>query len=88
MQNHGDLSDVPYDLEKMCMHAIDRSQGQLVDITIEYFGTDELMEYLAQGGRYCSSVVSILSMFVIYVCVSVGIIVNAVFFFDYICLAF
>lgn len=51
MQNLGNLGSMPYDLEKMCMHAIDRSQGQLLDINIEYFGTDELMEYLAQGGR-------------------------------------
>ncbi|KAK1375551.1 putative F-box/LRR-repeat protein 23 [Heracleum sosnowskyi] len=51
MKNHGDLGDMPYDLEIMCRHAIDRSQGQLVEINIEYFGTDELMEYLAQGGR-------------------------------------
>ncbi|KAL8113284.1 F-box protein SKIP19-like [Apium graveolens] len=51
MQNHGDFSDMPYDLEIMCRHAIDRSQGQLVEINIEYFGTDELMEYLAQAGR-------------------------------------
>lgn len=51
MENLGDLGGMPYDLEKMCMHAIDRSQGQLVDINIEYFGTDELMEYLAQGER-------------------------------------
>lgn len=59
MQNHGDLCDLPYDLDIMCRHAIDRSQGQLVDINIEYFGNDELMEYLAQGGRYCISVLSI-----------------------------
>ncbi|XP_047940834.1 putative F-box/LRR-repeat protein 9 [Salvia hispanica] len=31
----------------MCRCAVDRSQGQLVDITIQYFGDDELMEYIA-----------------------------------------
>ncbi|KAL8113441.1 F-box protein SKIP19-like [Apium graveolens] len=51
MHNHGCLGDMPYDLDKMCRHAIDRSQGQLVDINIESFGEDELLEYLAQGGR-------------------------------------
>ncbi|KAK2970070.1 hypothetical protein RJ640_006543 [Escallonia rubra] len=33
------LGDLPYDLEVMTRHAIDRSQGQLVDINIEYFGS-------------------------------------------------
>ncbi|XVF81982.1 hypothetical protein PTKIN_Ptkin16aG0006300 [Pterospermum kingtungense] len=47
MRNLDDLSSMPYDLEKMCMHAIDRSCGGLVDINIEYFGTDELLAYIA-----------------------------------------
>ncbi|XVF81986.1 hypothetical protein PTKIN_Ptkin16aG0006700 [Pterospermum kingtungense] len=48
MRNHGDLSSMPYDLEQMCMHAIDRSCGGLVHINIEYFGMDELLAYLTR----------------------------------------
>ena len=80
MENHWSPGDMPYDLMKMCKHAIDRSQGQLVDIYIEYFGTDELLEYLAQGGRYCTFVVTVLSIFCgICVYISVGLNGNAVF---------
>ncbi|XP_062012665.1 F-box protein SKIP19-like [Rosa rugosa] len=46
MRNDGDLHDMTYDLEKMCCHAVDRSCGQLVDITVEYFGSDELLKYI------------------------------------------
>lgn len=46
MRNHGNLCDLDYDLKKMCRHAIDRSCGDLVDVNIEYFGTDELLEYI------------------------------------------
>lgn len=42
-----DLRNADYDSDKMCMHAIDRSQGQLVDIKIEFFCTNELIEYMA-----------------------------------------
>ncbi|KAG6416583.1 hypothetical protein SASPL_124016 [Salvia splendens] len=31
----------------MCGCAVDRSQGQLVDLTIQYFGEDTLMDYIA-----------------------------------------
>lgn len=48
MRNLGDLSGMPYDLETMCRHAVDRSCGQLADINIEYFGTDELLEYITE----------------------------------------
>ncbi|KAG2688855.1 hypothetical protein I3843_09G113300 [Carya illinoinensis] len=51
MRNPGDLCDMPYDLETMCRHAVDRSFGQLVDINVEHFGTDELLNYIAD----CSS---------------------------------
>lgn len=47
MRNSGDLHCMPYNLGKMCMHAVDRSEGHLVDINIEYFGTDELLLYIA-----------------------------------------
>ncbi|KAL1560493.1 F-box protein SKIP19-like isoform X1 [Salvia divinorum] len=35
----------------MCRRAVDRSRGQLVDLTIENFGDDELMEYIADRSR-------------------------------------
>ncbi|XVF45976.1 hypothetical protein PTKIN_Ptkin02bG0251000 [Pterospermum kingtungense] len=35
-------------LKKLCMHAVDRSCGGLVDIDIESFGTDELLSYITQ----------------------------------------
>ncbi|KAG8385239.1 hypothetical protein BUALT_Bualt03G0021400 [Buddleja alternifolia] len=47
MRNLGDLHDMPYDLEIMCRHAVDRSQGELIDINIQYFGTDELLDYIS-----------------------------------------
>ncbi|KAJ9560883.1 hypothetical protein OSB04_006043 [Centaurea solstitialis] len=31
----------------MCKHAVDRSRGQLIDITIGDFGNDELLQYVA-----------------------------------------
>ncbi|XP_042035017.1 F-box protein SKIP19-like [Salvia splendens] len=31
----------------MCRCAVDRSQGQLVDLTIQYFGDNALMDYVA-----------------------------------------
>ena len=51
MENTQELA-TPCELEKMCMNAIDRSQGQLVDLNIEHFPTIELIEFLAQGQRY------------------------------------
>ncbi|KAK4488135.1 hypothetical protein RD792_003877 [Penstemon davidsonii] len=47
MGNIGDPDD-PYDLKIMCRHAVDRSQGQLIDIKIEHFGNDELIHYIAE----------------------------------------
>ncbi|KFK30945.1 hypothetical protein AALP_AA6G048000 [Arabis alpina] len=47
MENLGDLGDMSYDLEVMCRHAVDRSHGGLVEIDLRYFGTDELLEYIA-----------------------------------------
>lgn len=40
--------DYWFDTEGMARHAVDRSCGQLLDINIEYFGTDEFIHYLAQ----------------------------------------
>ncbi|XP_042042648.1 F-box protein SKIP19-like [Salvia splendens] len=49
MRNTGDLWEMPYNLDKVCRYAVDRSQGQLIDINIEYFGTDELLHYISQS---------------------------------------
>ncbi|KAL4363348.1 hypothetical protein GQ457_04G000620 [Hibiscus cannabinus] len=48
MRNLGDLWDMDYDLKKMCLHAVDRSCGHLLDINVEYFGTDELLSYISK----------------------------------------
>ncbi|XP_048606903.1 F-box protein SKIP19-like [Brassica napus] len=47
MRNDGDLEDMDYDPEIICRHAVDRSQGGLVEIDIGYFGTDDLLNYIA-----------------------------------------
>nr|VDD27909.1 unnamed protein product [Brassica oleracea] len=44
MCNSGDLV---LNLEMMCRHAVDRSQGGLVEIDIWHFGTDSLLNYIA-----------------------------------------
>ncbi|KAB1222723.1 F-box protein SKIP19 [Morella rubra] len=50
MRNLGDFDiNIDYDLEKMCQHAVDRSGGELVDINIEHFGTDELLKYITES---------------------------------------
>lgn len=48
MRNLGDLCDVEYDLGKMCRHAVDLSHGRLISINIESFGTDDLLNYIAE----------------------------------------
>lgn len=35
-------------LEKLAMYAVDRSCGQLVDITVAYFATDDFIRYLSK----------------------------------------
>uniref|UniRef100_A0A1J3EUQ5 F-box protein SKIP19 n=1 Tax=Noccaea caerulescens TaxID=107243 RepID=A0A1J3EUQ5_NOCCA len=47
MRNPEELSSPKYDLEIMCRHAVDRSQGGLLEIEIWYFGTDSLLNYIA-----------------------------------------
>ncbi|KAL0846341.1 hypothetical protein Bca101_019587 [Brassica carinata] len=47
MDNHGDLGSMGYALDIMCRHAVDRSQGGLLEIALWYFGTDELLYYVA-----------------------------------------
>ncbi|MED6169118.1 hypothetical protein PIB30_018457 [Stylosanthes scabra] len=49
MCNIGFNNSVDFDLEKMCRHAIDRSCGLLEDISIEYFGSDDLLKYITDS---------------------------------------
>lgn len=42
----------PVIVQKMCKTAVDRSQGQLVDIAMVNFCDEELLEYIAD--RYVS----------------------------------
>ncbi|XP_056851371.1 F-box protein SKIP19 [Raphanus sativus] len=44
MRSSGDLGLI---LEMMCRHAVDRSQGGLLEIDICYFFTDSLLNYIA-----------------------------------------
>jgi hypothetical protein len=46
MRNTGWQETFPK-LQKMCQDAVDRSCGLLVDINVEYFGTDELLMHIA-----------------------------------------
>lgn len=46
MRYPGDVRDCKYDLEKMARAAIDRSCGQCVEFYVEYFPSDELLQYL------------------------------------------
>jgi len=48
MRKPGDHWKFPQ-LEKMCREAVDRSCGQLVDIKVEDFGTDELLRHIADS---------------------------------------
>jgi len=41
---HGDNTDL--DLEKMTREAVGRSDGQLEELWIAYFGSDHLMNYI------------------------------------------
>ncbi|VVB07128.1 unnamed protein product [Arabis nemorensis] len=38
-----------YDFEAICRHAVDRSQGGLLEIRIEGFGSDSLLTYIADS---------------------------------------
>ncbi|XP_039067233.1 F-box protein SKIP19-like [Hibiscus syriacus] len=47
MRNSGER-DKDHVHEKMCVHAVGRCCGYLLDINIEYFGTDELQFYISE----------------------------------------
>ncbi|QHO36632.1 hypothetical protein HN51_029912 [Arachis hypogaea] len=42
----GMYNSLDYNVWQMCRHAIDRSCGQLEDISIEYFGSDCILKYI------------------------------------------
>ncbi|KAK4254602.1 hypothetical protein QN277_009960 [Acacia crassicarpa] len=47
--NWGNVFNLPYNLEIICRHAVDRSCGQLVDINVEHFCTDDLLKYITDS---------------------------------------
>lgn len=60
MGSSGELDEMPYNLEIMCRHAVDRSEGQLEEINIEYVCTDTLLRYISQ--RYISAILHFLML--------------------------
>ncbi|MED6175131.1 hypothetical protein PIB30_075537 [Stylosanthes scabra] len=50
MRPFGHPKFMDYQLDRLCRRAICRSRGKLVDITIEYFASDELLSYIARFG--------------------------------------
>ncbi|MCL7036732.1 hypothetical protein MKW94_029762 [Papaver nudicaule] len=61
MTNRWDLLDGNmYDMEKMAREAVDRSCGQLVEFSMEHFGDDELVGYIADrsGNLKCLRLVA------------------------------
>lgn len=47
-EDQGDDEDYSRELEEICALAIDRSQGQLIDVNIGYFATDGLLRSIWQ----------------------------------------
>ncbi|KAM7266567.1 hypothetical protein ACFE04_004464 [Oxalis oulophora] len=47
MSNLNDL-DANYNLKKLCFHLIDRCQGNLIDISIDYFASYDILRYIAE----------------------------------------
>ncbi|KAI3988255.1 hypothetical protein MKX01_012044 [Papaver californicum] len=61
MRNRWDLFDGGfYDMERMAREAVDRSCGKLVEYSMEHFGSDELLTYIADksGSLRCLRLVS------------------------------
>ncbi|OIV89185.1 hypothetical protein TanjilG_25391 [Lupinus angustifolius] len=53
MRNSYDPYEMQFDyLEKMCRHAIDRSRGNLVDITLERYCSDDLLTYITDSTNH------------------------------------
>lgn len=55
MRNNGIFG---YDCDRMCRHAVDLSEGGLVEINMEHFGSDSLFSYIAER------LISILSIYI------------------------
>lgn len=49
MRNVGHMGGSSHELEKICRHAVDRSQGGLVEIEIWHFATHDLLNYIADS---------------------------------------
>ncbi|KAJ6770337.1 hypothetical protein OIU79_021062 [Salix purpurea] len=55
MRDLGDIWDMDYDRVKICRRAVDRSSGALLHISIEYFGTDDLLLYITDRSTQLKS---------------------------------
>lgn len=55
------LWSIPYDLEQMCRHAVDRSCSQLVGIKVGWFCMDGLLKYITE--RYARSLFCFYDLF-------------------------
>ncbi|KAJ9565890.1 hypothetical protein OSB04_001856 [Centaurea solstitialis] len=51
MDRYSDISYTDNDFEKLCKQAVHRSCGELIDISLKGFGTDDLLDHISQ----CSS---------------------------------
>ncbi|OIT34129.1 PREDICTED: putative F-box/LRR-repeat protein 23 [Nicotiana attenuata] len=48
LKNEGDNFKMPWVLDKICRIAVDRSQGQLLKISIDNFGSIDMINYIAE----------------------------------------
>ncbi|KAM7271882.1 hypothetical protein ACFE04_031096 [Oxalis oulophora] len=64
IRNSGGENNESY-MEDMCRYIVDCSDGQLIEITIECFGSDKLLEYIAHrsSGLKCLRLVRCLDIF-------------------------
>ncbi|KAL2505097.1 F-box protein SKIP19 [Abeliophyllum distichum] len=58
MKNLGKYHDMSDYLETICRHAVDRREDQLTDIHIDYFATDELLQYISEQYSFISNFMS------------------------------
>ncbi|KAI3680977.1 hypothetical protein L6452_35757 [Arctium lappa] len=49
MRQFFDDCDTDYDIEQLAKQAVYRSCGELIDISLEYFGTDDLLDYISHS---------------------------------------
>lgn len=47
MSNGGNILQLPFDVLEMAKEAINRSSGQVHDISLDYFGTEDLLTYIS-----------------------------------------